>query len=348
MSSVQALMSVPTSDRDLTWLMESLQCAIVLEHSTLPPYLCAMWSIRDQTHEAYGMLGGIVLQEMLHMGLACNLLASIGGSPRINSPDVIPRYPGPLPCGLKPLLNPNLQVGLTRLTPAAVSDVFMLIEYPEGGPIALQAHTGRTFPTIGEFYGAIRDQFVALQPVDPSTEARQIEHDMGQSQLTKILDNDAALAAIELIVEQGEGTSQSAGVGPSGADLAHYYEFKQLHVGRMYRQDASGRWTLSGPFLDFPSVFPMADVPPEGYSGPDVPVEVGEFNDHYGVLVDALQRAWDQGGEAGQDALEEAIGSMILLTSLARTLMGERPLPDGSGFTYGPTFRPPQAGGDHA
>jgi hypothetical protein len=163
MSSVQQLMSVPVPDRQLAWLKESLQCAIVLEHSTLPPYLCALWSIVDPGHEAVNILMGIALEEMLHMSLACNLLAAVGGSPRVSAPDVVPKYPGPLPCDIRPLGNPNLKVGLSRLTPAVVTDVFMAIEFPEHGPVALAA-PHRTFHTIGEFYAAIRDRFRALHP----------------------------------------------------------------------------------------------------------------------------------------------------------------------------------------
>ena len=340
MGSIQKLMSVPARDRDLDWLLEALQCAIVLEHSTLPPYLCAMWSIRDPSHEAYGMLGGVVLQEMLHMGLACNLLASIGGSPKVGGAGFVPLYPGPLPCDVKPMPNPDLVVSLSRLTPSVVNDVFMAIEYPEGGPIALAEARARTFHTIGEFYGAIRERFVRLDPVDPTTAGRQLERSMGASALAKILDLGAATAAIDLIVEQGEGTPQSPGGGGSGDDLAHYYKFKQLYVGRLYGKDASGVWELSGPPLDFPAVFPMGDVPPGGYQGPGIPAEVGEFNTRYGETLRLLQDAWDKGGDDGQTALEDAIIAMIDLGPLARTLMKDRPLPDGSGFTYGPEFRP--------
>ncbi len=43
------LMRVPESEHDLDWLKESLQAAIKLEFATLPPYLAALWSIKQDS-----------------------------------------------------------------------------------------------------------------------------------------------------------------------------------------------------------------------------------------------------------------------------------------------------------
>src|SRR5438874_2166760 len=101
--SIQGMMSVPAKERDVQWLAYSLQEAIQLEWSTIPPYLCAYWSIKTgpgiprDTVEMRRTIGSIVIQEMLHMGLACNLLAAIGGTPNIYSENFVPEYPGELP-----------------------------------------------------------------------------------------------------------------------------------------------------------------------------------------------------------------------------------------------------------
>ena len=50
-------------------LRESLQLAAQLEFSTIPPYLCAKWSIRDPG-DAQDTLDDIVIQKMGHMALA--------------------------------------------------------------------------------------------------------------------------------------------------------------------------------------------------------------------------------------------------------------------------------------
>ena len=78
--SMQALMRAPT--RDLTWLQDSLQAAIQVELTTIPPYLAAMWSLKDPTSgncsKANSFLFQVVLEEMLHMALACNMLCALG------------------------------------------------------------------------------------------------------------------------------------------------------------------------------------------------------------------------------------------------------------------------------
>src|SRR5437867_1950434 len=114
------------AEHDLMWLKKSLHAAIKLEFATIPPYLCAYWSIK----------GGPVAQsvhvvfreEMLHMGLACNLLVALGGSPSLNAPDAVQSYPGKLPGGV----HPGLDVSLQRLSLEQLN-VFLTIEYPEGG-----------------------------------------------------------------------------------------------------------------------------------------------------------------------------------------------------------------------
>src|SRR5438067_13201966 len=95
MKALIRLMSVPPEKRDVPWLQDSLQAAIELEMSTIPPYLYAYWSI-DQGQDpdrVASTLRTVVVEEMLHMGIACNLLAAIGGQPKIAAADVAAGYP---------------------------------------------------------------------------------------------------------------------------------------------------------------------------------------------------------------------------------------------------------------
>ena len=41
---------------DLQSLRLHLRMAIQVEHSTLPPYLCALYSIKDESSKAYDLL----------------------------------------------------------------------------------------------------------------------------------------------------------------------------------------------------------------------------------------------------------------------------------------------------
>ena len=81
-------------------LKQHLQTAMLLELSTLPPYLCAMWSIHGTSEHAVHVkkfILTIVQEEMLHLSMACNILNAIGGSPVFNEPSIHPVFPCSLP-----------------------------------------------------------------------------------------------------------------------------------------------------------------------------------------------------------------------------------------------------------
>ena len=83
------------SDRiqSLADLKDALQIAMQLEFSTIPPYLCAQWSIDGDPGGVGDMIEGIVVQEMFHFALAGNMLTAIGGMPDIANASFIPTYP---------------------------------------------------------------------------------------------------------------------------------------------------------------------------------------------------------------------------------------------------------------
>jgi ferritin-like protein len=69
---------------------EHLQWAIELEHSTIPPYLCALYSIEpSQNSEATELVSSVLFEEMLHMTLAANLLNAVGGRPQFDIPRML-------------------------------------------------------------------------------------------------------------------------------------------------------------------------------------------------------------------------------------------------------------------
>jgi hypothetical protein len=292
-----------------------------------------------------------VLEEMGHMGIACNLLTTIGEKPELTAKGFVPDYPSPLPCDIVPrVVPPNLKdwkVGLSRLTPAVVSDIFMIIEYPESGPLALASWKTRTFHTIGEFYGAIAKTLEKL--VNQKKVAITGSHQITDKAVgVKPLDTlKKALDAIELIKEQGEGTPQSPGAVIAGNELAHYYKFKQIQVGRNYKFERGKKsWSLTGSFFDFPAVYPMADIPRGGYTGPGIPKPVSDllvrFNRAYGSILKDLQSAWEKGDAGGGKAdLKSAKATMGQLGPIAVQLM--KTWIDDKNHdlgTYGPTFQP--------
>ena len=198
--SMRALLAIDSSQRDALWLRRMLQFAVELEFDTIPPYLFAMWSIEDLSSPASFFISQIVRQEMLHMGIACNLLNAIGGLPNIISSHIISPYPKQLPGGV----HPGLTLDLLPVSKSVITDVFMEIEKPECGPITF--FRGQTYPTIGSFYSAIREGFEALTPSDITGERQITLHRPGMT-LEPITTIDEAVAVIDLVAEQGEGTA---------------------------------------------------------------------------------------------------------------------------------------------
>jgi Ferritin-like len=320
------LMQVPAEQQDLNWLRQSLQAAIELELSTIPPYLCGMWSIKDQSGPTYDLINSVVLEEMLHMGLACNMLTAIGGTPQINTR--IPSYPGPLPGGVRP----ELTVYLAGLSKEYLLHVYMQIEYPEAGPVVLAL--GRTFPTIGAFYDAILAAFRQLSP--NITGENQLTSFIGDNELFAIQAINDAERAISEIKEQGEGCPQSPLAEDFGGELAHYYKFAEIwHGNTLIWQN--GTWQYAGDPIPFPDIHKMAPIPIGGYVNPSSQVQqaLQDFDKQYTTVLDHLQNAW---ASHSQSNLNQSISAMFKLQPLATAIM-QFQLPDGSGV-YGPDFLP--------
>lgn len=221
-------------------LYEPLQNAIELEHSTIPPYLTAFYSIkRGFNKEVADIILWVVRQEMLHMTIAANVLNAIGGHPVVNEPNFIPKYPGKLPGNIEP----DLQVGLMPLSKALVKNTFMEIEKPEEPQTFPRKYippvAGREalfdvsfwlqpeYKTIGEFYQAIIDKIKDLDCRDITPRFQVVNEQWFTANLLfPITDKKSAENALRIIAQQGEGVGKS----PLDAwgELAHYYRFSQI------------------------------------------------------------------------------------------------------------------------
>ena len=62
-------------------LKTQLQTAFQLEFSTIPPYLSALFSIKNgSNYDIYRRMYSVVIQEMYHMATVANILIAIGGA----------------------------------------------------------------------------------------------------------------------------------------------------------------------------------------------------------------------------------------------------------------------------
>ena len=329
----------------LETLREHLQTAIEIEWSTIPPYLCALWSLADGPNEyVAGNVEEVAMEEMLHLTLACNLLNAIGGRPRL-VPDPVTQLPQPpsYPTYL-PHSDDAFLVNLLPFSSEAL-ETFCLIERPAapGAP----PEPGR-YRTIAQFYAAVRELLDELGPDiftgPPERQVDQRYYYGSGGEATAIHDRPSADGALEVIVDQGEGIPGESiwdadeNVFGEGGELAHYFVFDELHRGRRYTKDDT---PSSGPtgdpiLLDYGSVLPMRPNPKaEDYAeGTELRELTETCNATYSRMLVELDDAFN--GEPSR--LVVAVQTMLQLRSESLALM-RIPLGDGSGLNAGPAFQ---------
>jgi hypothetical protein len=314
-----------------------LQNAVELEHSTIPPYLTAMFSLKPGTNDDIGrLIRSIVVQEMLHMSIAANILIAIGGHPQINTPSFIPKYPGPLPMSIG---GAGFVVGIAAFSQPLVQDTFMVIEEPED-PIPVKtlalAAAEPEFATIGEFYDAVKKKIVELgNSIFTVPKKQQVLGWFPPERLFPIVNVDTAVRGIDIIVLEGEGTSKDPFQTPG--DPAHYYKFGEILHGHKIIPTDGGGFAYAGDPIPFDpaGVYPMkpnckiADFKP----GTQAHTRVEQYSYAYSSLLNALHTAFN----GAPDRINAAIGLMYELKMLAVSLM-QTPLDDGSGMTAGPSY----------
>jgi rubrerythrin len=276
----------------LAQLQEALQLATQLEFSTIPPYLCAEWSINTANNgdpsSVAGLIHGIVIQEMYHLGLASNMLTAIGGKPTFTQPSFVPTYPtNGLPGGVWK----GLVVDLVPLSYTSLLS-FMQIEFPEDALIAVAPDS------IGAFYDTISAGFQTVNPTFIQG-APQVVTQLDDDNLTAIANQTQALAAITTIKEQGEGTTTSPDETSPDTGLAHYYTFSEVYYGAQLVKNGD-IFTYTGNPITFPTVFPF-----KGGTATD------DFNSIFLKLMAQLQTSWT----TDPNTINDAIDTMFTLQS---------------------------------
>lgn len=318
----------------LKWLRNALQSAVTLEFATLPPYLTALWSIKQEMHPAAVSIREAVQEEMQHMGFVCNMLTAIGGTPQIAGR--VPEYPAR---GLPGGVMPDLVVNIEGLSPDSLR-TFMTIEQPELDVISgARPDPGKAgeFATIGEFYDAIATAFAELKP-DLKLEGQVIGPRTGWAMNSL----KSIQRAIDTIKEQGEGSSGTP-VDYDHMDWSHYYRFAEIAKGRKIvsvpvAAGEKGKWIYGEEAMPFPDVWPVVKLPKGGYDRDRVTGAVAHlmdaFDSAFTRMVDELQATWTNGDQA---ALWRAIEAMFGMQEHALALMKTSRY-DGKG-NYVPRWR---------
>jgi hypothetical protein len=332
-------------------LREMLEAAVQLELATIPPYLCALYSIHPGTNtEAALVLRSVVVEEMLHMVLSANVLNAIGGRPRVSGAEHAPHYPHELPDGVV--------VDLLPFSLAAIEE-FLTVENPEYAPdpatddrpglgrrhpshqsAAVRVAAGPT--TIGAFY----DEIIAgLQEVaadigedrlfcgDPARQVSRQYYYGGGGGAIAVHDLASACAALSEVVEQGEGEMTSPYDGDG--DLAHYYRFQQVKYNRSYRpEDSIGLPTGPAVGVDFTAAYPMLPNPRlADFLDPELRTAGETANRMWSELLVQIDEAFD----GRPEMLLPAVHTMFKLRDAMLVLLAN-PLPGHEGHHAGPTF----------
>lgn len=318
--------------------------AAELEHLIMCQYLYAAFSLKEREDEGIPAelvktvrrwrreLLSIAGQEMLHLALVQNLLAAVGAAPHLARPN-FPLPPRAFPAGVQVALMPFGETALRH---------FAFLERPEGMEMAdadeLEAldkaaelphdemdeigpHL-QDFETISHLYRSVEDGIAALADrlgdaglfIGPRSAQATSEH-FRWDELVAVHDLASATAAIETILEQGEGARG---------------DWRDAHFGRLVRMlDEYLALRAEHPDLDPTRPVDLAHVRPPA-SGTEVTViddpftarSVDLLNAVYEVILQLLSRYFTNSGESPRQ--------LETLADVAVTLMFAAVKPLGS------------------
>jgi hypothetical protein len=316
-------------------VLAALQSAIELEHSTIPLYLYALYSLDPAKNaEIADIIASVVVEEMLHMTLASNVLNALGGTPVIDQPGFIPTYPGALPGGVQS----ELTVSLAPFSTEQLA-TFLTIEEPED-PIVFPTLTAAEGITIGQFYDAISAAIALLGNgafVDPPR--NQVGPDL-MDEAVVVVDVATAQQAIQTIVDQGEGTKVSP-LEIVGSGYAHYYRYQQIAKGHLLVPTGGGpapedQYAYTGAAVPFDQtgVYAVPKDPGPYEPGTAQALANNNFNYTYTSLLRALHALFN--GQATTAQMDTCLGLMMSLKEQAIAMMSGVP---NQAVVTGPTFQ---------
>lgn len=343
-------------------LLHLLAEAAEIEHTLMCSYLYAAFSLKragepsisselGETLERWRKsIMDVAVEEMGHLVIVANLTAAVGGRPHFGRPN-FPVAPGYFPSGVA--------VRLTGFNAETLKH-FIFLERPQdvrGEDSAEftqddydreQAHLGlmpsaQDYATIGHLYEAIRVNLTAL---DRELGSRGLFLGDSHSQVDRsvidlegiepITELAAAQRAIDIIVEQGEGSAEDQ-------EVSHYRSFLTI-------QDELAAAIERDP--GFEPAWPVADSPvlrqppePEGKVFIDAP-EAAMLLDFscatYGLLLRCLAQCFGRSAndiESARMTLMSAAIELMHVLGEASTALARLPASDSwPGINAGMTF----------
>jgi Ferritin-like len=347
--------------REHLWYL--LAEAAQVEHLIMCQYLHATFSLKAGPEDGLTaeqaaavarwreLLTGIAIEEMLHLALVFNVMTAIGAGPVLSRPN-FPRSSDDLPGGVQFRLLPFGTDSLTH---------FLYLERPEGMervdaaefapviPPREPIEPGETnpraqdFSTVGHLYRGIEQGLTDLSGrfgerglfVGP-LRAQATPELFRWPQLVAVHDLASAMAAINEIIEQGEGARGDWRSAHYGRFLGIWDEYAKL-------READPAFEPAFPVIPAFTRQPYDVTEPQPLLTDPLTRSIAEvFSLGYEVLLQVLNRFFTHTDETDEQ-LQTLVGAAFrlmagVLRPLGRTLPRLPAGPGHPGRTAGPTF----------
>lgn len=345
-----------TLEQEKQELSKWLHTAMTLELSTIPLYMTPLISIKPGKNRVpANILRGVMMEEMLHLSLAGNLLSAIGGRACFTA-DNVPSFPLALAFNGKRFKDREFEANLGPFSPANI-ETFTQIELPEGWgehpELAAVQQIDVPGYTIGEFYEALSNKLETLCKTYGPTAvfSGNVEHQLGLDYYwggggspIVITDLASARRAIQVIVTQGEGSrhnvyddDQQYFSQPN--EVSHFFRFREIQFGRHYQAGDNPHQAPTGQAfeVDYNEVYPILSNPKSTDYALDPAMSAlnEQFNHLYSLMLYQIAEALN--GAAG--AMYTAIlNSMHDMTATALTMVATPIANDPQGRNGAPSF----------
>ncbi|AVB14532.1 MULTISPECIES: ferritin-like domain-containing protein [Pseudomonas syringae group] len=337
-------------------LSQWLHTAMTIELSTIPLYMTALISIKPgKNREAANILRGVMMEEMLHLSLAGNLLSAIGGKTCFTAEN-IPSFPLTLKFEGKRFKDREFEASLAPFSPESI-DVFTEIELPEGWRERPMLEAGQEIEvpgyTIGGFYDEIARKLSRLCATygEPAVFSGDPEHQLGLNYYWGgggspiiVKDLESALKAIQVIVTQGEGIRHEVydddhDYFDQPEQVAHFFRFREIQFGRHYQSGDNPRKPPTGSAfeVDYGEVYPIKANPTSADYATDPAMATlnDEFNRLYSLMLYQIAEALNGASDAMYTAI---LNSMHDMTATAREMVTKPIANDPQGRNGAPSF----------
>jgi hypothetical protein len=309
-------------------LHKHIATAIALEHATLPPYFTALASLKgdltDKKQRARGFIHQIMMEEMLHMALAGNMMLAANGKASLTHKGFMPQYP----CHLPLAADTTVEIHIRKCTNAQIES-FVAIEKP-ATPQQIENATADHYESIGQFYHGLWYAFLEVFGKDesvelPGADKKQIswEHDQSLITIRTLAD---VRTAIDTIIEQGEGQKlpPPSAARQSGNICESYPQYTDDHYKKFVWVSKCCKFTDA-------DTYPMKDDP--ATQGEAFVAASEEFDKGYSRMLRALEEKFQKGGAINRQSLARK-----LMESAAENLAELLEQGEKENTGYGPTF----------